>query len=64
MSRSPTSLRDLLDERDDELVAGIEHLRLQVAATQADLGVGNVEAARHMLVAIGIELDQMRGLLP
>lgn len=58
------SLRELLEQRDDELAAGIEHLRLQVATTQADLGVGNVEAARHMLVAIGIELDQMRGLLP
>lgn len=64
MSRSPTSLSDLLEARDDELVDRIEHSRRDVAAASADLGVGNVEAARHMLVAIGCELDQMRGLLP
>lgn len=64
MSRSPKNLHELLEQRDDDLAAGIEQARRDVSEAQADLGVGNVEAARHLLAAIGYELDQMRGLLP
>jgi hypothetical protein len=64
MSRSPTSLNELLEQRDDNLSAGIEHARQDVHAASADLAAGNVAAAREMLVAVGIELEQMRGLLP
>jgi hypothetical protein len=64
MSRSPTSLSDLLEQRDDDLVAGIERASQDVREATADLAAGNVEAARHLLAAIGSELDAMRGLLP
>jgi hypothetical protein len=65
MSRSqPTSLSELLEQRDDDLSAGVERARQDVHAASADLAAGNVVAAREMLVAIGIELEQMRGLLP
>jgi hypothetical protein len=60
----PTSLSELLEQRDDDLSAGIERARQDVHAATADLAAGNLEAARHLLSAIGLELDQMRGLLP
>ena len=60
----PTSLNELLEQRDDDLSAGVERARQDVHAASADLAAGNLGAAREMLVAIGIELEQMRGLLP
>jgi len=64
MSRSPTSLSDLFDERDDELAVLIDRTMQDAAAMHVDLQHGNVEAARHMLAAIGFQLREMRGLLP
>jgi len=60
----PTSLNELLEQRDDDLSAGVERARQDVHAASVDLAAGNLAAAREMLVAIGIELEQMRGLLP
>lgn len=64
MSRFPTNLHELLEQRDDDLAAGIERARQDVLTASSDLAAGNLEAARHMLVAVRIELDEMRGLLP
>lgn len=64
MSRSPTSLSELLEARDDELAERLDRAVRDAAELGADLQAGNVEAARHMLVAVQFELDQMRGLLP
>jgi len=64
MSHSPTSLSELLDQRDEDLVALIDRTMQDAAAMNVDLQHGNVEAARHMLAAIGFQLIEMRGLLP
>lgn len=64
MSHSPTSLSELLDQRDEDLAALIDRTMRDATAMNVDLQYGNVEAARHMLAAIGFQLTEMRELLP
>jgi hypothetical protein len=63
-SPPPTTLDELQEQRDDDLVHRILRARSDAREALRDLAGGNVEAACHLLAAIDAELSGMRGLLP